>query len=169
MTDETAAAPAAADRPQARLRLHTQFLRDLSFENPQGARSIARTDEKPQIQVNLNVDSHQLQESFYEIALKITVNSAKDEEPWFLVELDYRGVFSLTGADEKSRAPVLLIEGPRMLFPFARRIIADVVRDGGFPPLLMEPVDFVSLYRQHAMAQPARSNGEDRTAENGQD
>ena len=159
MTDETAAEPVASDRPQARLRLHTQFLQDLSFENPQGAAGVSRTDEKPQIQVNLNVDSRRLQEDFFEIALKITVNSANGEDPLFLVELDYRGVFSLTGADEKSRSPILLIEGPRMLFPFARRIIADVVRDGGFPPLLMEPVDFVNLYRQHAMARSEAAEG----------
>lgn len=161
MPDETA----AADQAQAMLRLHTQFLQDLSFENPRGAVSIARTEEKPQIQVNLNVDSRHLQESFYEVVLKITVNATKDDGPWFLVELDYRGVFSLTDADENARAPILLIEGPRMLFPFARRIIADVVRDGGFPTFLMEPVDFVSLYRQHAMARSAPGNGEDRDGE----
>ncbi len=164
MTEETA----AADRTPPELRLHTQFLLDLSFENPQGARSIARTGEKPEIQVNLNVDSRELQESFYEIGLRITVNAGKDGEPWFVVELDYRGVFSVTGAEGGSRAPILLIEGPRMLFPFARRIIADVVRDGGFPPLLMEPVDFVGIYRQHVRARQAGNgsgNGEDRTSQ----
>ncbi|MDE0048095.1 MAG: protein-export chaperone SecB [bacterium] len=149
MAEETA----AAERVQAKLRLHTQFLQDLSFESPRGAASIAAAaDNKPEIEVNLNIDSRQLQEDFYEVALRITVNATRDEEPWFLVELDYRGVFSLADVDDKARAPLLLIEGPRMIFPFARRIIADVVRDGGFPPLLMEPVDFLGLYRQHALA-----------------
>ncbi len=149
MAEETA----AAERVQAKLRLHTQFLQDLSFESPRGAASVAAaSDAKPEIEVNLNIDSRQLQEAFYEVALRITVNATREADPWFLVELDYRGVFSLADVDEQARAPMLLIEGPRMLFPFARRIIADVVRDGGFPPLLMEPVDFVGLYRQHALA-----------------
>lgn len=149
MAEETA----AAERVQAKIRLHTQFLQDLSFESPRGAASVAAAaDNKPEIEVNLNIDSRQLQEAFYEVALRITVNATREEEPWFLVELDYRGVFSLADVDDQARAPMLLIEGPRMLFPFARRIIADVVRDGGFPPLLMEPVDFVGLYRQHALA-----------------
>lgn len=145
MAEETA----AAERVQAKLRLHTQFLQDLSFESPRGAASVAAaSDNKPEIEVNLNIDSRQLQEAFYEVALRITVNTTREEDPWFLVELDYRGVFSLADVDDQARAPLLLIEGPRMLFPFARRIIADVVRDGGFPPLLMEPVDFLGLYRQ---------------------
>ncbi len=149
MAEETA----TAERVQARLRLHTQFLQDLSFESPRGAAGVAAAaDNKPEIEVNLNIDSRQLQEAFYEVALRITVNATRDEDPWFLVELDYRGVFSLADVEDEARAPLLLIEGPRMIFPFARRIIADVVRDGGFPPLLMEPVDFLGLYRQHALA-----------------
>ena len=159
MAEETA----ATERVQAKLRLHTQFLQDLSFESPRGAASVAAAaDNKPEIEVNLNIDSRQLQEAFYEVALRIAVNAARDEEPWFLVELDYRGVFSLADVDDEARAPILLIEGPRMLFPFARRIIADVVRDGGFPPLLMEPVDFVGLFRQHALARQEQ----DKEAEN---
>lgn len=155
MAEETA----AAERVQAKLRLHTQFLQDLSFESPRGAASVAAaSDNKPEIEVNLNIDSRQLQEAFYEVALRITVNAAREEEPWFLVELDYRGVFSLADVDDQARAPLLLIEGPRMLFPFARRIIADVVRDGGFPPLLMEPVDFLGLYRQHALVRQEQGN-----------
>ena len=157
MAEETA----AAERVQAKLRLHTQFLQDLSFESPRGAASVAAaTDNKPEIEVNLNIDSRQLQETFYEVGLRIAVNATREEEPWFLVELDYRGVFSLMDVDEQTRAPLLLIEGPRMLFPFARRIIADVVRDGGFPPLLMEPVDFVGLFRQHALARQQQQEGE---------
>ena len=90
-----------------------------------------------------------------EVALKITANAKQDDKPCFLTEIDYRGVFSLTGVDEKVAPQVLLIEGPRTIFPFARRIIADAVRDGGFPPLMLEPVDFVNLYRQHAVRRAA--------------
>ena len=164
MAEETA----AAERVQAKLRLHSQFLQDLSFESPRGAASVAAAaDNKPEVEVNLNIDSRQLQEAFYEVALRITVNATKDEEPWFLVELDYRGVFSMADVDDQARAPMLLIEGPRMLFPFARRIIADVVRDGGFPPLLMEPVDFVGLFRQHALARQEQAQEQDKETESG--
>lgn len=162
MAEETA----AAERVQAKLRLHSQFLQDLSFESPRGAASVAAAaDNKPEVEVNLNIDSRQLQEAFYEVALRITVNATKDEEPWFLVELDYRGVFSMADVDDQARAPMLLIEGPRMLFPFARRIIADVVRDGGFPPLLMEPVDFVGLFRQHALARQEQAQEQGKETE----
>ncbi|MBT5434178.1 MAG: protein-export chaperone SecB [Alphaproteobacteria bacterium] len=158
MADETpdvAAPAAAADQPQPKLMLHSQFLQDMSFENPAGAKSFSKADMKPQVQVNLNVDSRKLGETLYEVALKITANAKQDDEPCFLTEIDYRGVFSLTGVDEKVAPQVLLIEGPRTIFPFARRIIADAVRDGGFPPLMLEPVDFVNLYRQHAVRRTA--------------
>ncbi|MBN33735.1 MAG: protein-export chaperone SecB [Rhodospirillaceae bacterium] len=141
---------AAGDQPQPKLMLHSQFLQDMSFENPQGAKSFSKADMKPQVQVNLNVDSRKLGETLYEVSLKITANATLEEEPCFLTEIDYRGVFSLTGVEDAVVPQVLLIEGPRTIFPFARRIIADAVRDGGFPPLMLEPVDFVNLYRQHA-------------------
>ena len=168
MTDDTVdPAPAeGAGRPQPRLSLHRQFLQDLSFENPQGAASLAGSDDKPQLQVNLNVDSRKLDETVFEVALKITVDSAAGEKSLFIAEIDYRGVFSLTGVDEKQVPPVLLIEGPRMLFPFARRIVADAVRDGGFPPLMLEPVNFAELFRKHIAqrkaeqdASPEKANG----------
>ncbi|MBC6441173.1 MAG: protein-export chaperone SecB [Rhodospirillales bacterium] len=154
------AAPAAGAAVQPKLMLHSQFLQDLSFENPQGAKSFSRADIKPQVQVNLNVDSRKLGETLHEVSLKITANATHENEACFLVELDYRGVFSLTGADETVLSQVLLIEGPRNIFPFARRIIADTVRDGGFPPLMLEPVDFVTLYRSHARRTPAEGGAE---------
>ena len=91
-------------------------------------------------------------------------NAKQDEEDCFLTEIDYRGVFSLTGVEENLIPQILLIEGPRTIFPFARRIIADAVRDGGFPPLMLEPVDFVSLYRQHASRRAAEAEGGDKKA-----
>lgn len=140
-------------RPQ--LRLRNQFLRDLSFENPQGAASLAGRKEKPGLKVDLDVDSRPLEAPLHEVSLKITAHAAWGDDPCFLVEIDYRGVFALTGADEALTPRALLIEAPRLLFPFARRVLADAVRDGGFPPLLMEPVDFAALYRRHATARAA--------------
>ena len=161
MADEKVETPAAgaAEQPQAqpKLMLHSQFLQDLSFENPQGAKSFAKADAKPSVQVNLNVDSRKLGETLYEVALKITANATHNDEPSFVTEVDYRGVFSLTGVDAGVIGQILLIEGPRTLFPFARRIVAECVRDGGFPPLMLEPVDFVALYRQHASQRAAEA------------
>jgi|AP12_2_1047962.scaffolds.fasta_scaffold28908_2 preprotein translocase subunit SecB len=168
MADETtpsgdqAAAPTEAQKAeQPRVILHSQFLQDMSFENQNGSQSFTKGDLSPQVKLNLNVDSRKLGESTYEVALKITGDATQDGERCFLVEVDYRGVFSLTGADENVIQPILMVEGPRMIFPFARRIVADAVRDGGFPPLMLEPVDFLSVFRQRvaqraaAEAQPA--------------
>jgi preprotein translocase subunit SecB len=99
------------------------------------------------------------------VALKMTGDASQDDERCFLVEIDYRGVFSLTNAEEGIVQPVLLVEGPRMLFPFARRIIADAVRDGGFPPLMVEPVDFLKVFRQRMLQRQAQAEGE--TAQGG--
>lgn len=163
MADESADAPTPAvdavppnGRPRPKLALHSQFLQDLSFENPRGVGSFANADAKPRIKVDLNVDSRRLGEALHEVALSITARATIGEEPCFLVEVDYRGVFSLAGVDGKAVSQALLIEGPRILFPFARRIVADAVRDGGFPPLMLEPVDFAGFYRRNAAGIEAR-------------
>ena len=151
MAQDKAPQARADDRPQPQLTLHSQFLQDLSFENPQGARGLAPADVKPTIQVNLNVDTRRMGETLWEVAVKITANATREDTTCFLAEIDYRGVFSLTGVDETVAPGIVMVEGPRMLFPFARRIVADAVRDGGFPPLMLEPVDFVALYRNRSV------------------
>ncbi len=166
MADENAAAPDGAADQQTqeapRLLLHSQFLQDLSFENPNGARSFTQGELSPQVQVSLNVDSRKLGETTYEVALKITADAKQNDEPCFLVEVDYRGVFSLTGAEPNVAQAILMIEGPRTIFPFARRIVADAARDGGFPPLMLEPVDFANIYRRRLAEQTAAgANGGD--------
>ncbi len=159
MSEESSIGSVAAHaQPQPKLLIHSQFLQDLSFENPNGLESLSKTDQKPEMTINLNVDSRKVAESAYEISLRISVSSEIEKEPWFIVEIDYRGIISVSGVEEESVAQVLLIEGPRLLYPFARRIVADSVRDGGFPPLMLEPVDFVGLYRQHLQSR-ARNEG----------
>lgn len=160
MADDKVETPAAgaAEQPQPKLMLHTQFLQDLSFENPQGAKGFSKAEAmKPNVKVSLNLDSRKLGETLYEVALKISAHATTNDEPSFVIEVDYRGVFSLTGIEANLVPQVLMIEGPRTLFPFARRIVADSVRDGGFPPLMLEPVDFVSLYRQQANQRQAEA------------
>jgi preprotein translocase subunit SecB len=102
---------------------------------------------RPQIELNVDLQAKQMDAQHFEVELKLRVSANGDDKPIFLLELVYAGVFLLQNVPEEMRQPALLIEGPHILFPFARRIVADVVRDGGMPPLLVEPIDFAALYR----------------------
>lgn len=127
--------------------VNAQFVKDLSFENPRAPASLMATKEQPKIDVNVNVNARNLSEQTFEVTLTIRADASAGEETAFVAELVYGGVFTLANVPEEAQRPTLLIECPRLLFPFARRIIADVTRDGGFPPLYINPIDFVSLYR----------------------
>ena len=127
-----------------------QYIRDLSFENP----GLGMQVQRPQIDLSVDLQARRATEgqaaqdgNHYEVMLKLRVNASDQNRPMFLLELAYGGMFMLNNVPEDSIQPILLIECPRLLFPFARRIVADVVRDGGLPPLLIEPIDFVTLYR----------------------
>jgi preprotein translocase subunit SecB len=128
--------------------VNAQYVKDLSFENPRAPASLMATKEPPQIDVNVNVDARGLQPGIYEVSLTIRADAKLGGEPAFITELVYAGIFTLANAPEDVLRPVLLIECPRLLFPFARRIVADATRDGGFPPLFLNPIDFVALYRR---------------------
>ena len=132
-------------RPQ--LGIQTQYVKDLSFENPSSPNRPPEAERSPQITVNVQVEARRLNEQTFEVTLQITADSRHEEKPVFLVELSYAGVFNFIGIPENAMEPALLVECPRLLFPFARRIVADVTRDGGFPPLLLAPIDFLALYR----------------------
>ena len=137
------AAQAAQDtRPQ--LGIRTQYIKDLSFENPSAANRPPEAERAPDIAVNVQVSVRRLDETTFEVTLQITANARHQEKPVFLVELTYAGVFTLVGIPQEALEPTLLVECPRLLFPFARRIVADVTRDGGFPPLLLGPIDFLA-------------------------
>lgn len=132
----------------AQLRVLTQYIKDLSFENPNVPRTLGPLDHQPEISVRVDVAVQRFSETDFEITLSIGVDAKAKEDVMFLVELQYSGLFRLTNIPADSLEPVLLIECPRQIFPFARRIIADVTRDGGYPPLLIDPIDFVNLYQQ---------------------
>lgn len=132
----------------AQLRVLTQYIKDLSFENPNAPRTVGPLPEQPQIAVRVDVGAQRLGETEFEVTISLGAEAKIQNELMFLIELDYCGLFRLVNIPGEQIEPVLLIECPRMLFPFARRIIADVTRDGGFPPLLIDPVDFVGLYQQ---------------------
>ncbi|MFB2531652.1 protein-export chaperone SecB [Paracoccus sp. p4-l81] len=154
MSDETTAADqdgAAAAAPQVRFQILAQFIRDLSFENIVAQKGLQGGEVTPEFQVQISLDARKRgTDNQYEIVSKYRVSGTNTatQQPMFLVELDYGGIFHIEGIPEDQMHPFLLIECPRMMFPYVRRIVADVTADGGFPPFNMEPVDFVQLYRQ---------------------
>ena len=136
--------------PQVKMSVLAQFVRDMSFENMVAQKGIASADVQPDIQVQVSLDARKRAQEFqYDIVTKFKVTSKNkvNDETLFLIELDYGGIFHIEGVPEDQMHPFLLIECPRMLFPFIRRIISDVTRDGGFPPLNIDTVDFLALYR----------------------
>ncbi len=144
--NETAAAPEA---PQIKMNILAQFIRDMSFENILAQKGI-QGEVNPDVQVQVNLDAKKrAAEHQFDVITKIEINSkVKDTgQQLFLLELEYAGVFHIEGVPEDQLHPFLLIECPRMTFPFVRRIVSDITRDGGFPPLNLETIDFVALYR----------------------
>ena len=130
-----------------------QYVKDFSFENPNAPRSL-NTTTAPQISVQINVQANPLGETEFEVELKLEGKAEANDTVMFSFELVFAGVFRIQNVPQENLHPVIMIECPRLLFPFAREIIASAVRNGGFPPLLLDPVDFVGLYRQK-MAQVA--------------
>lgn len=146
---ENGAEPAAAQQaPQVNQRIVAQFIRDMSFENVMAQRGVGG-DVQPEIAVQVNLDARKRGENQYEVVIKLKITSKNKEggDNLFLLEIEYAGIFEITGLPDEQMHPYLLIECPRMLFPFLRRIVSDVTRDGGFPPLNLENIDFISLYR----------------------
>jgi len=148
---------------QAGLQIMVQYVRDLSFENP-GAPNFA-AGQNPEIGVNANVGARKLSDTDYEVGLKFRLEAKSpaegtgegegdgEESLQFIAELEYCGVFRLMNIPEADIKPVLLIEAPRQLFPFARRVLADATRDGGYPPIMLDPIDFMALYQQSESSQ----------------
>lgn len=131
--------------------VNAQFIKDLSFETPGPLQSMGEKRTAPSINLNVEVSANKMQDTQYEVSLHIVANANKSETDTtkvFVMDLTYSGVFTLSNIEEKNIPPILLIECPRLLFPFARNIVADVTRDGGFPPLALSPVDFAAIYRQ---------------------
>ncbi|MCO4841641.1 MAG: protein-export chaperone SecB [Yoonia sp.] len=146
-TPQTGADAAAA--PKVNNRVLAQYVRDLSFENILAQKGVAG-DAQPEIKVQVNLDARKRgAENQFEVItkLKIESNTKEKGDPLFVLEIEYAGVFEVTGVPEDQMHPYLLIECPRITFPFLRRIVSDVTRDGGFPPLNLETIDFMALYR----------------------
>jgi preprotein translocase subunit SecB len=153
MTNGNGAPPEAGPPPQ--LNVLAQYTKDLSFENPNAPGSLAPQAQQPQINIQINVGANNLAENEYEVALSVEGKAEAAGKLMFSFELVYAGVFRIVNVPQENLHPLVMIECPRLLFPFAREIIATSVRDGGFPPLMLDPVDFVSLYRQNMERQAA--------------
>ncbi len=145
-TEESNGGAEDAGAVQTPLTIGAQYIKDLSFENPLGPEALATMNEAPSIDLEINPSAQALQGDIYEVTLFIRGEAKNGETSVFIVELTYCGIITLNGMTEADIQPVLLIEGARHLFPFARAIIADVTRNGGYPPLLINPMDFASAY-----------------------
>lgn len=154
--NENGAAEAKQQQP-AKMNILAQFVRDLSFENILSQKGVnGEVQPDVSVQVNLDAKKRQTEHQFdVVLKLKVTSKSKSTEDVLFILELDYAGVFHIENIPEEQLHPFLMIECPRMIFPFARRIVSDVTRDGGFPPVNLEMIDFVSLYRNELMRRQA--------------
>jgi preprotein translocase subunit SecB len=157
MTTTTNGGPAGVAAPEMvmpQIGVLAQYVKDLSFENPNAPRSLGPTPQPPTINVQINVDAAPLADNDYEVTLRFEGKAEHENTVLFSFDLIFAAVFRVQNVPADSLQAVVLIECPRLLFPFAREIIATSVRNGGFPPLLLDPVDFVALYRQRLAAQP---------------
>ncbi len=163
MAEETTGAPAPdqAEAPQIKMQVLAQFVRDMSFENMVARKGITSGDVQPDIQVGVSLDARKRPvDHQYDVIskYKVTSKNKTNGEALFILEVEYGGIFHVEGVPEDQLHPFLLIECPRLLFPFVRRIISDVTRDGGFPPLNIDTVDFLALYRQEIQRRAQMAN-----------
>jgi preprotein translocase subunit SecB len=156
--DQNGGAQPAQQALNPQVSLLAQYMRDLSFENVAAQKGGAQ-DGRPDIKVGVNLDAQPKGENRFEVVMKLNAKAMNGADTIFAVDLDYAGVFSVTGVPDTHLRAFLLIECPRILFPFARRIMADVTRDGGYPPLMLDLIDFAQIYKQELerrrAAQPA--------------
>jgi preprotein translocase subunit SecB len=137
-----------SNAPQPVLQVLAQYIKDLSFENPNAPKSLSPSAQQPEININNHVDASQVGEPDIEVSLRVDCKAHLAGTVLFNLELTYSGIFRVQNVPAQNMHPLVLIECPRLLFPFAREIVANAVRDGGFPPLLLQPVDFAALYQQ---------------------
>jgi preprotein translocase subunit SecB len=139
------------DRDAVPFLIGAQYIKDFSFENPRGIETLSAIQNNPDVSVDVSTNARAIgDEGMFEVLLFIRAEASVDDSPVFIVELTYGGVVQVAGVAEEEIKPIVLIEGPRHLFPFARSIVSNVVRDGGFPPLLINPIDFQAMYiEQH--------------------
>ena len=141
------------------LRVLAQFIRDLSFENPRAPDSLRTAGNQPQIDLGVEMNARAREDGLFEVDLKLTATAMSGADPVFQIELLYGGLFQITGVPEADMEPVLMIECPRYLFPYARRVISDLTSEGGFPPFMLDPIDFGAVYMARKAQMEANGGG----------
>ena len=139
----------SAEQEQAQFNVLAQFIKDLSFESPNTPESLRGPGEDPNLQVNVTVGADKIEDDIYEVVINFDADATNKAGAIYKLEMVYGGLFHLANMPEHIRHPVLFVNCPTLLFPFLRRIIADLTREGGFPPLMLDPIDFASLYQQN--------------------
>lgn len=149
----------SADSPH--LRILSQYVKELSFQNPMAAQAARAYDTQPTIDMGVEVKSRPMSDdkSVYEVELRINVQAKRGDETMFLVDLNYAGLFQFQNIIEADVEPLLWVECPRLLFPFSRQILAEITREGGYPPLLINPIDFTPLYWAELRDREAKGGG----------
>lgn len=150
----------AANGAAPTLNVLAQYIKDLSFENPNAPQSLSNRDKGPAININVNVNANPLSETDYDVVLALNAEAKDGDKIVFNVELVYGGVFRIQGFPQEHMLPLLFIECPRLLFPFARQIISDASRNGGFPPLMIDPIDFAQMFAQRMAEEQAKGKVE---------
>jgi len=148
------ATPGATADTAQRLIVNAQYIKDLSFENPRAPQSLTQQASAPSVDINVDVNAQPLNTDTFEVVLTVKASAMLNGEALFILELVYGAVVTVRNIPREMLPPVLLVETPRLMFPFARNIVADATRDGGFPPLMINPIDFTDLLRRNAALTP---------------
>jgi preprotein translocase subunit SecB len=144
--------PQGDGAPNHQLVINAQYVKDLSFENPRAPHSLLQQKSAPEVQLGIDVKAQPLAQDVYEVTLSISATAKSGEETAFVIELTYAAVVTIRNAPQELVPTLVVVETPRIIFPFARAVIADATRDGGFPPLLIHPIDFADLVRRQQAA-----------------
>lgn len=156
-TANPAGAAAAGNGAAPTLNVLAQYVKDLSFESPGAPGTLRGRDKAPSIAINVNVNANPISETEYDVTLTLNAKATAESDILFNVELVYGGVFRVAGFPKEHVLPILFIECPRLLFPFARQIVADNTRNGGFPPLMIDPIDFAQMFQQRMAQEQAKA------------
>ena len=162
MADEVTGNGQPAEQPAGtvqgqQLIINAQYIKDLSFENPRAPQSLMQQATPPSVEINIDVKAQTIGPENYEVVLTINASAKSQNDTLFLIELTYGAVVTVRNVPQPMMPQVVLVETPRLMFPFARNIIADTTRDGGFPPLMINPVDFAELLRRNSPVEPIPS------------
>lgn len=155
MAENPAAAPSTDPAAKPSIVLRAQYIKDLSFENPRAPASLFSIREMPAIEVQINLAAQRLDEAAVELSLHVALRAVHEKTTVFMVDLVYGGVFELRDIPLELVEQVVFVTGAQLIYPFARRVVADITRDGGFPSLQLDPIDFVGMYNERRAKQPA--------------